>query len=93
MNNKYTTKFLYSILYKRGFENPSLVLKWNTFHPKASEFFPIALKNGHIESQKILYLKPQNKMASISFSYIKQELLYSLNTLHGFQEIKDIILS
>ena len=96
INKKHTTKILYKILTLRGFDDPSIVLKWQTFHPKAQDFFPTSLKPlyGDYESPyRILYLQPQNKMAAVTFTYIKHELLYSLNLLHGFTYIKDITLS
>ncbi|MDA0617430.1 MAG: hypothetical protein O3A66_01750 [Proteobacteria bacterium] len=83
---------MYKLLLTRGFDSPYIIQKWNTFHPQAENFFPVKL-HSISETHKILYIKPQNKMAGVTFSYIKQELLYSLNHLHGFKNIIDIQLS
>lgn len=75
----------------RGFTNPNLVLQWHTIHQDCSKFFPVRLiciENGF----NILYVKPNDKMSAIHFSFIKNEIIQALHC-KGFTSIKDIVLS
>jgi hypothetical protein len=93
---KYTNKFLYKILAVRGFESMQIFSIWESVHVECSEFMPVAMRplRGFAEdSSKVLYLLPKNKMSAVKFPYIKKEILHILNYMHGFKEIKDIVLT
>lgn len=91
MNRKYAIKFLYKILLTRGFDDPNLIQKWETFHPQANGFFPVRIHKVS-QTHSILYIKPQTKMAGVTFGFIKTELLYALH-LQGYAHIKEVALA
>lgn len=76
---------------KRGFENPNLLINWNSFHTEAKNYLPSKIIHNK-DGSKTLFVTPVNKMAAIAFPYTKQDLLYSINTIHLFKEISDIAL-
>jgi hypothetical protein len=90
-SSKHITKALYGLLSSRGFENPSLVLNWEKLHHQCSNFFPTRLSSSSPQHQ-ILYVMPNNKIASISFPYCKKEILEAL-WQQGYYSIKDICLT
>ncbi len=77
---------------KRGFENPALLIKWNSFHVEAKNYYPSRIIKNK-EGRGTLIISPANKMAGVAFAYVKKDLLYSINTVHLFREISDIILA
>lgn len=77
---------------KRGFENPNILLNWNSFHIESKNYFPSRIITNN-SGKKILVITPENKMAGIKFAYIKQDLLLSLRERYLFREISDIILA
>ena len=77
---------------KRGFENPVLLIKWNSFHAEAKNYYPSKIIKNK-EGRKTLIISATNKMAGVAFAYVKKDLLYSINTVHLFHEISDIILT